>query len=168
MEPEDRESSLRRIRDLEAGHAYAEAAAGWEGLLARFPQDAALHLEAAGFFEARAQPPRAAALYRRALDLGLEGNDRRDALVGLGNALTLAGDLGPAVDVLRRAGRDYPGDPVVTAFLALALLAAGSGPEAVSLLGVALVRESPHPGIRRYSRSLRDRFRALNGAGEVS
>jgi tetratricopeptide repeat protein len=90
-------------------------------------------------------------LYRRALELGLGDDRRRQAVIQMASSLRNLGQAPESVALLtaeRDAGSDEL-DDAVDAFLALALVDAGREREAVS---VALLALSRH--MTRYQRSL--------------
>lgn len=89
--------------------------------------------------------------YERALELGIEGSDRRGALLGLGSSLRNVKRNEDAVVILRRAVSEFPGDANLRCFLALALHSAGRNTESVAtLLDLAL----EHAPVDDYRRAL--------------
>jgi len=97
-------------------------------------------------------------LYRRALELGLGGHRRRQAVIQMASSLRNLGDATESVALLtaeRDAGSDDL-DDAVSAFLALALVDTGREREAVS---VALTALSHH--LTRYQRSVANYARLL-------
>jgi tetratricopeptide (TPR) repeat protein len=77
---------------------------------------------------------RAITEYERAFESGLAGDELRQGLVQYGSTLRNIGRADDAVAVLREADERFPGHDSVRAFLALALVSADRGAEAVSLL----------------------------------
>jgi tetratricopeptide (TPR) repeat protein len=99
-------------------------------------------------------------LYRRALELGLEGERRRRAVIQLASSLRNLGRPEESVALLtaeRDAGSDALDDAVVV-FLALALADLGREREALAL---ALGALAPH--LPRYQRSTASYARELTG-----
>ena len=97
-------------------------------------------------------------LYRRALELGLEGERRRRAVIQMASSLSNLGHAVVSVALLtaeRDAGSDAL-DDAVAVFLALALADVGRGREALAL---ALGALAPH--LPRYQRSAANYARAL-------
>jgi thioredoxin-like negative regulator of GroEL len=94
---------------------------------------------------------RAAPLYREALDLGLEGINRRRAVIQMASSLRNLGQVETSVALLREEReRDSDElDDAVVAFLALGLVDVGHEREAAAL---ALEALAPH--LPRYQRSL--------------
>jgi tetratricopeptide (TPR) repeat protein len=101
----------------------------------------------------------AAPLYREALDLGLDGERRRRAVIQMASSLRNLGQAEESVELLTAewdAGSDDL-DDAVAAFLALALVDTGREREAVS---VALRALAPH--LPRYQRSLGNYARSIS------
>ena len=90
-------------------------------------------------------------LYRQALDAGLAGSRRRQAVIQLASSLRVIGDAAGSVALLRaeKAAASDELDGAVSAFLTLSLLDAGAPREAVS---VALTALAPH--LPMYQRSV--------------
>ena len=145
----------RRVADLWAAmddHEESAFVAHMEALVAELPEDDPLGLfERAGAMDSTGHSDLAIALYRRALDLGLDGERRRRAVIQLASSLRNVGRAEESVALLR-AEQDRPSDDLddaVSAFLALALVDVGREREAVSLALSALSRH-----MARYRRSL--------------
>lgn len=130
-----------------------------EKLAAELPADSG-----AGFFErassldATDHPDMAVPLYRQALEHGLEGTRRRQAVIQMASSLRNIGRPEESVTLLTAeidAGSDELDDAVV-AFLALALADTGREREAIS---AALAALAPH--LPRYQRSVATYARLL-------
>jgi hypothetical protein len=96
-------------------------------------------------------PDLAVPLYREALEHGLEGENRRRAVIQMASSLRNLGEVDESVALLT-AELDQPSDHLddaVRAFLALALADVGREREG---LGHALTALAPH--LPRYQRSL--------------
>lgn len=103
-------------------------------------------------------PDLAIPLYRQSLELGLEGERRRRAVIQMASSLRNLGQAAESVALLtaeRQKGSDDL-DDAVSAFLALALVDTGREREAVSL---ALTALAPH--LPRYQRSLANYARLI-------
>ena len=96
----------------------------------------------------------AADLYQEAIDLGLEGEPLREALLGLGSTLRVLGDPERSIEVLRRGMASYPEAREFAPFLALALAATGECAESVGLLLRDLAETSADADISRYRAAL--------------
>ena len=123
-----------------------------EELAGELPADSAVAaFERAGSLDSTGHSDLAVPLYRRALELGLEGERRRRAVIQLASSLRNVGDAAESVALLR-AEREIESEELgdaVDAFLALALVDTGHEREAVS---VALTALSRH--LTRYRGSL--------------
>jgi tetratricopeptide (TPR) repeat protein len=122
------------------------------------PDEATAAYERASAYDSTDRPAEAVALYREALERGLDGGRRRQAVVQLASSLRNLGRADESAALLR-AEREQASDDLddaVAAFLALALADTGREREAVS---VALAALAPH--LRRYGRSLAAYARAL-------
>ena len=145
----------QRVADLWASvdeHCPDEFVARMEELATELPADSSVAaFERASSFDSTGRSDLAVPLYRRALELGLEGARRRRAVIQMASSLRNLGRAAESVELLtaeRDAGSDDL-DDAVSAFLALALVDTGREREAVSLALAALARHLP-----RYQRSL--------------
>jgi hypothetical protein len=128
-------------------------------LAEELPAPAAAY-ERGGGFDSTGHPERAVPLYQEALELGLEGPQRRRCVIQLASSLRNLGDVEESVALLeaeRARGSDEL-DDAVSAFLALALVSAGREREAVSVVLSAL---APH--LPRYQRSVRNYAQDISG-----
>ena len=121
-------------------------------IVAERPQDDPVGLfEQASAFDSTGHPDRAVEGYRQALEGGLVGQRRRQAVIQLASSLRNLGRPQESIELLNaelRLGSDDL-DDAVRAVLALALTSAGRELEAVS---VALTALAPH--LTRYNRSM--------------
>ena len=152
----------RRSQELWASiddYSEEEFLAHIEQRVAALPSDSALAaFERACAFDSTGDPNRAVPLYRRALELGLEGERRRRSVIQLASSLRNLGQAAESLELLE-AERRRPSDDLddaVSAVYALALADAGREREAVSTLLAAL---APH--LPRYQRSMANYARQL-------
>ncbi|HVS72899.1 MAG TPA: tetratricopeptide repeat protein [Phycisphaerae bacterium] len=115
-------------------------------------------LEEAVGLDGRGREGEAIGVYRRAIAEGLKGERLHAALVGLGSSLRTVGDARGAVRVLDKARREFPGDPVVMMFLALAHWDAGERALAVRQLGDLVLKESRDRRLAGYRGVLGGKF----------
>ncbi len=153
-----------RVDDLWASlddHAEDEFLARMEQLCAELPDDDPVAaFERGGAFDSTGHSDLAVPLYRRALELGLDGSLRRRAVIQMASSLRNLGQASESVALLT-AERDRASDELddaVSAFLALALVDSGREREAV---GVALAALAAH--LPRYQRSLGNYAGELGG-----
>jgi tetratricopeptide (TPR) repeat protein len=125
----------------------------------RGDDDAQAALERAGARDSAGRPDEAVPLYERALRLGLDDENRPQAVIQMASSIRNLGDNTRALDLLEVELRDHPEAPYrdeVAAFLALALVTGGEAERAASVLLLAL---APH--LRRYTRSVTNYAREL-------
>jgi tetratricopeptide (TPR) repeat protein len=139
----DKETFLARIEDL----------------VGKLPEDSSIAaFERACALDSTGHSDRAVPLYRRALELGLDGERRRRAVIQLASSLRNVGEIDESLRLLL-VEREQPPDNLddcVSAFLALALADSGREREAVSVAVAAL---APH--LPRYQRSAANYARLL-------
>jgi tetratricopeptide (TPR) repeat protein len=152
----------QRLVDLWASfddHSEEEFMAEMEELVAELPADSArAAYERGSAFDSTGHPDKAVPLYRRALELGLDGDRRREAVIQLASSLRNLGQASESVALLtaERERQSDDLDDAVNAFLALALVDTGREREAVSVALTALV-----PHLPRYQRSLANYARLI-------
>ena len=133
-----------------------------EILVAELPADSAVAaFERAGSLDSTGHSDLAVPLYRQALELGLEGQRRRRAVIQMASSLRNLGQAPESVALLT-AERDRESDDLddaVSATLALALVDVGREREAVSVAVTALSRH-----MTRYRRSLANYARLISDA----
>lgn len=98
-------------------------------------------------------------LYKKAIRLGLRGNDLLEALVCLGSSLQTLGRHTLAVTTLRRALKLFPNDLLVKYFLCIALCSAERPMSAVRLLAEDLLTRFSDPRVVRYELTIRRKLR---------
>jgi len=119
------------------------------------------YLERAFALDGRGREAEAIVYYKKALALGLEGKDRKDALVCLASSYPNVGEPGRARRTLEKARREFGGDPVVEAFFALVLHDLGEEARALRVLGRAFLDSCADERLEPYREALRRKFNAL-------
>jgi hypothetical protein len=152
----------QRLSDLWASiddHSEQAFLTKMELLVAELPADSAVAaFERASSLDSTGHSDLAVPLYRRALELGLQGQRRRRAVIQMASSLRNIGHAAESVALLR-AERELESDDLddaVAATLALALVDTGREREAVS---VALTALSRH--MTRYRRSMSNYARLI-------
>lgn len=118
------------------------------------PEDALVNLQCAWVHDKLGLETDAVAFYEKALSLGLEGDDLRDALLGLGSTFRAMGRYQEALSTLRRGTELFPDHDGMKVFLALALYNAGDPKEACQLLLRTLTETATEPTIMAYRGAL--------------
>ncbi|WP_150266797.1 tetratricopeptide repeat protein [Paenibacillus tepidiphilus] len=123
-------------------------------LLGGGAEDAMLQYQLAWTHDVLGREREAVPYYERALALGLDGEERAGALLGLGSTYRALGEYERAAAVLREAVAEYPGRQEFRAFLAMALHNLGEHSEAMELLLQLVAQTSEDPGIRSYHKAI--------------
>jgi tetratricopeptide (TPR) repeat protein len=150
----DARTAAEAVRLREAGDRD-----GLLALAARHPNDPAVAYQTAWLhdrlgLEAEAVPYYEAALLAGGLDDGLDDEDRLGAHTGLASTYRVLGRYDDALAAFDRALAEYPGDPALTAFRAIALHNLGRSGDAVADLLKLLTATSSAPAVARYRRAL--------------
>lgn len=144
----------RAIRLREAGNAE-QACEILLALAERHPHDAVIAYQTGWAHDVLGREADAAPHYERALaHQGLDPEDRHGAYVGLGSTYRVLGRHDLARATLRRGLAEYPDDPVLRVFLAMALYNAGEAHDAVGTLLRVIAETATDPGLRRYRRAV--------------
>jgi tetratricopeptide (TPR) repeat protein len=123
-------------------------------LVMQDPDDAVLNYHCAWAHDKAGLEAEAIPFYEKAIDLGLEGEDLRGAMLGLGSTFRALGRYEEAVELLGRGRERFPDNREFDAFLAMALHNSGDGREAARLLLHALAETSSDPGVTRYREAI--------------
>ena len=143
-----------------------DALARMRALVAERPaDDPAALFELASVHDFLGREEEAVPLYRSALDHGLDGERRPQAVVQLASSLRTTGDAAGAVALLTAHGPDPTTAAAHAAFLALALHDLGRHDDALATALSALAGNVPLYGraVARYADALRTPRRAVRG-----
>ncbi|MER6944542.1 tetratricopeptide repeat protein [Nonomuraea sp. NPDC000554] len=117
-------------------------------LAKRHPDDAEVAYQTAWVHDALGLEAEAVPFYERALaDKGLD--DRLGAFTGLGSTLRVLGRYREALETFTRGLEEFPGDPGLRTFMAMALYNEGRAREAVGSLLKLLAESGQVGGYRR-------------------
>ncbi|MEV6078816.1 tetratricopeptide repeat protein [Streptomyces sp. NPDC052069] len=133
-------------------------------LTERYPDDAEIAYQTAWAHDVLELEVEAVPFYERALSNGgLTGEDRHGAFLGLGSTYRVLGRYEPAVQTMGRALEEFPDDPALQAFMAMALYNSGEGRQAVRLLLKALAATSSDRRVQDYRRAIEHYADDLDG-----
>ncbi|TMS00464.1 tetratricopeptide repeat protein [Nonomuraea basaltis] len=119
-------------------------------LARRHPDDAEVACQAAWVHDSLGLEAEAVPYYERALaGPGLSAEDRLGAHTGYGSTLRVLGRFEEALEVLGRGLAEFPGDPGLRTFTAMALHNAGRSGDAVSTLLKVVAESDKAGGYRR-------------------
>jgi len=141
------------VRLREAGDAEGARVALME-LAATRSDDAVVQYQTAWVHDVLGLESGAIPFYERALELGLEGEDRLGALVGLGSSYRNLGRHDDAERTLRAGREEFGHGGAFDAFLAMVLHDLGRHAEAMELLLTALTSTTADASIQRYRRAI--------------
>ncbi|MFB9532518.1 tetratricopeptide repeat protein [Nonomuraea roseola] len=127
-----KDEELARAAALRQEDRHEEAREVLVALAAQHPDDGEVAREAAYVHDRLGLEHEAVPYYERALELGAD--DRIGLFTGFGSTLRVIGRYDDALAVLERGLAEFPGDPAMRAFRAMALHNAGRHREAVSTL----------------------------------
>ncbi|MFF0723835.1 tetratricopeptide repeat protein [Streptomyces sp. NPDC004134] len=138
-------------------------------LAERYPEDAEIAYQTAWAHDVLGLEHEAVPFYERALGgAGLSVEDRHGAFLGLGSTHRVLGSYGEAVRTLRHGLEEFPHDPALHAFLAMALYNEGEGREAVRLLLKTLAVTSSDRRVRDYRQAIEHYADDLDGVPQTN
>lgn len=138
------------VRLREQGHPE-QARERLLALTAEFPDALDVAYQTAWVHDVLGLEAEAVPYYERALQAdGLDDEDRRGALLGLGSTYRVLGRFGQAVETLRRGVAEFPDDGALRTFLSMALFNTGEHHEAMQILLRLVATTSDSPHVRRY------------------
>jgi predicted Zn-dependent protease len=114
------------------------------------PDDATILYQCAWAHDLLGLEREAAPYYERAIACGLDGDELRGALLGLGSTYRCIGEYRKAAETLRRGVATFPEDRALQVFLAMALYHVDEVKEAMGLLLENLAATTADPSIGAY------------------
>ena len=132
------EEALNLLIDLHDGH----------------PNDPVVNLQCAWTHDKLGLGREAVPYYEAALEIGLDGEDLRSALLGLGSTYRALGDYEKAHSVLERGVELFPADRGILAFFAMALYNIGRAKPACEILLGVLTETTSDPSISQYEKAI--------------
>ena len=154
-------AQLDAVIEARKAGRFDEARSMLLALHARWPEDAEVNLQCAWVHDKLGLEREAVPYYEQALELGLGDDDRRNALLGLGSTYRALGRYPESLATLGRGVDDFPDDPGMKVFHAMALYNNGRGKEATQSL-LRVIATTPQseplagyqPAILEYSQDL--------------
>ncbi len=145
---------LHKVKELRQEGQLNEAREMAMELLKEDNQNAELLLETAFIHDQSDMEPQAITFYKQALDVGLEGNQRRDALLSLGSSYRAVGLYEQARETLEIGLSEYPDYNAFYIFFAMTLYNLGDTDLAVEILMTKLLETTNDQSIKAYQRAL--------------
>ncbi|MFH9959619.1 tetratricopeptide repeat protein [Streptomyces roseolus] len=166
----ERDTALARAVQLREQGEAEQAREQLVELVERYPGDSEIAYQAAWVHDVLGLEAEAVPFYERALSgTGLSQEDRHGAFLGLGSTHRVLGRYEAAVQTLRRGLEEFPGDPALHAFLAMALYNLGEGRDAVRVLLKTLAATSGDRRVQDYRRAIEhyaDDLDSVHGTSE--
>ncbi|MBL8519841.1 MAG: tetratricopeptide repeat protein [Betaproteobacteria bacterium] len=150
----DLTSQVARAIQLRADNQHTEALAILLDLVERHPHDAKVNYELACTYDSQGVEDEAIGFYEHAIQHGLEGEDLRGALLGLGSSYRCVERFGDSARTLQKGAAQFPEADEFDIFLALTRYNLGEHAEAMRLLLSHIARHSDDPAVRRYQRAI--------------
>jgi tetratricopeptide (TPR) repeat protein len=126
------------------------------------PDDASINLQVAWIHDRLGLESKAVPYYERALEVGLEGDDLQHALLGLGSTYRSLGRYRDSVRILDRGVEEFPSDPAMKIFQAMAWYNTGRAKEACELLLTIMATTDQPESIARYRSAIAEYARDLD------
>ncbi|MBK9036042.1 MAG: tetratricopeptide repeat protein [Myxococcales bacterium] len=155
--------ALAELERLRAAGDDAEVHRRATALAQAHPDDVQVLARAAYACDRLGREAAAVTYYQRAFELGGPPDDRAGFLLGFGSTLRNVGRVDDAIAVLGQAVLEFPGDPALRAFLALALHGGGHAALALATMLEAGLMSGP-TAFAPYRRALGEYQRALQEA----
>jgi tetratricopeptide (TPR) repeat protein len=124
-------------------------------LHSEFPNDPQVNYQCAWVHDVLGLEREAIPFYEKAIQIGLDSNDLKSALLGMGSTYRCIGEYHKSIETFRHALTLFPNAHEFNVFLAMAYHNIGQHAEAMELLLNSLVNTSKDEGILRYQRAIR-------------
>ncbi|MDJ0463766.1 tetratricopeptide repeat protein [Streptomyces sp. H27-C3] len=152
---QERDAALSQAVRLREQGRTRQAREELMALAQRYPQDTEIAYQAGWAHDVLGLEAEAVPFYERALSgPGLSAEDRHGVFLGLGSTYRVLGRHELSLRTLRGGLAEFPRDPALRAFLAMALYNAGQGRGAVRTLLKILTATSTDPRVRSYRRAI--------------
>ncbi len=151
VERQEQIKAAARMRDT---GQWEQSRALLMALLTECPDDPLVNYQLAWTLDRMGLETEAAPYYERAIAAGLDGDDLRGALLGLGSTYRVIGRDADAVRTLAAGVERFPDDGAMRAFYALALHSAGEHTRATQEFLRVILASSTDPQIKRYRNAL--------------
>jgi tetratricopeptide (TPR) repeat protein len=120
-----------------------------------FPNDPQVNFQCAWIHDLLGLEREAIPFYEKAIQVGLNGDDLKSALLGMGSTYRCIGDYQKSIDMFQQALKLFPNAHEFNVFLAMSYYNIGEHDKAMELLLNSLVTTSNDEGVLRYQRAIR-------------
>ncbi|MDH6133796.1 thioredoxin-like negative regulator of GroEL [Kitasatospora sp. MAA4] len=164
----ERAAALTRAVQLREQGQAGQAREQLMELTEQYPEDVEIAYQTAWAHDVLGLEREAVPFYERALGgAGLSPKDRHGAFLGLGSTHRVLGSYRAAVQTLRCGLEEFPDDPALRTFLAMALYNDGEGREAMRLLLKTLTATSSDRRVQDYRRAIEHYADDLDGVQQT-
>ncbi len=150
----DLADQVARARHLRSERQTTEALAILLDLVERHPHDAMINYELACTYDSQGVADEAIGFYEHAIQHGLEGDDLRGALLGLGSSYRCVERFGDSARALQKGAAAFPDAREFDIFLALTRYNMGEHADAMRLLLSHVAEHSADPAVAHYRRAI--------------
>ena len=124
-------------------------------LYAEFPNDPQVNYQCAWIYDLLGLEREAIPFYQKAIQEGLNGDELKSALLGLGSTYRCIGEYKKSINTFQHALTLFPNSHEFNVFLAMAYYNINEHSKAMELLLNSLAATSTAEGILRYQRAIR-------------
>jgi tetratricopeptide (TPR) repeat protein len=121
----------------------------------KFPNDPQVNYQCAWIHDLLGLEREAIPFYEKAIQVGLDGDDLKSALLGMGSTYRCIGEYQKSIDTFQHALDQFPDSHEFNVFLGMAYYNIGEYSKAMELLLNTLADTSKDEGILRYQRAIR-------------
>ena len=149
---EEKLASAIKLRESEQ---HEEARQLLLTLHSEFPEDSQINYQCAWIHDLLGLEREAIPFYEKAIQTGLQGEDLKSALLGMGSTYRCIGDYQKSIEIFQHALSLFPYSHEFKAFLAMAYYNIHEHAKAMELLLNSLADTSTDDGVLRYQRAIR-------------
>ncbi len=148
------QGAIQRAIALRGESQHTEALAILLDLYNQHPDNAKVNYELGCTYDHQGVEDEAIAFYEHAIQCGIDGEDLRGALLGLGSSYRCVERFGDAARILQKGASAFPDAAEFDVFLALARYNMGEHAEAMRLLLTHIAENSADAETQKYRRSI--------------
>lgn len=145
---------LEKTKKLRTEGSFEKTMEHLQQVLTEQPNNAAVHLQIAWTHDALGKENDAVPSYEKAIDLGLQGEDLKDAFLGLGSTYRCLGEYQKSKNIFEKALVAFPKFRPFRVFLSLTLYNLGEHSKSMEFMIKELVETTSDTSIRDYERAL--------------
>jgi tetratricopeptide (TPR) repeat protein len=145
---------LEKTKKLRAEGSFEKTMEHLQQVLTERPDDATVHLQIAWTHDALGKESHAVPSYEKAIELGLQGQDLKDAYLGLGSTYRNVAEYQKSKDIFLKAAAAFPDFRPFRVFLSLTLYNLKEHSKSMEILLKELLETTSDASIRDYHKAL--------------